>query len=126
MRERAPRWPSQPMTGPSYRSATTDPSTEWVTSIDSTASSKASSASLSKFTNDAFANEQLIGNPANQLLAFASDRGGSSQIWVLDPDDGKMRDMKPDLSWLKVGGQHIIPKPGVWKYPPLTHNIIYS
>jgi hypothetical protein len=42
------------------------------------------------------------------------------------PDDGKMRDLKPDLSWLKVGGQHIIPKPGVWKYPPLTHNIIYS
>ena len=42
------------------------------------------------------------------------------------PDDGKMREMKPDLSWLTVGGQHIIPKPGVWKYPPLTYNVIYS
>ncbi len=42
------------------------------------------------------------------------------------PDDGKMREMKSDLSWLTVGGQHIIPKPGVWKYPPLTYNVIYS
>jgi hypothetical protein len=42
------------------------------------------------------------------------------------PDDGKMREMKSDLSWLTVGGQHIIPRPGVWKYPPLTYNIIYS
>jgi hypothetical protein len=42
------------------------------------------------------------------------------------PDDGKLREIKPDLSWLTVGGQHILPKPGVWKYPPLTYNIIYS
>jgi hypothetical protein len=42
------------------------------------------------------------------------------------PDDGKLREMKPDLSWLTVAGQHILPKPGVWKYPPLVCNIIYS
>jgi hypothetical protein len=42
------------------------------------------------------------------------------------PDDGKLRDIKPDLNWLSVGGQHILPKPGVWKYPPLSINIIYS
>ena len=42
------------------------------------------------------------------------------------PDDGKLRDLKPDLNWLSVGGQHLIPKPGVWKYPPLPLNLIYS
>lgn len=42
------------------------------------------------------------------------------------PDDGKLRDLKPDLNWLSVGGQHIIPKPGVWKFPPLPINLIYS
>ncbi|MBT8357888.1 MAG: hypothetical protein HKO79_14640 [Desulfobacterales bacterium] len=42
------------------------------------------------------------------------------------PDDGKLRDLKPDLSWLTIGGQHIIPKPGVWKSPPIPMNIIYS
>jgi len=42
------------------------------------------------------------------------------------PDDGKLRDIKPDLNWLTVGGQHILPKPGVWKYSPLSINLIYT
>ncbi len=42
------------------------------------------------------------------------------------PEDGKLREMKPDLNWLTVGRQQIMPKPGVWKYPPLPINIIYS
>jgi hypothetical protein len=42
------------------------------------------------------------------------------------PEDGKLRDLKPDLNWLTVGAQHILPKPGVWKYPPLPLNFIYS
>jgi hypothetical protein len=42
------------------------------------------------------------------------------------PDDGKLRDLKPDLYWLSVGGQHILPKPKVWKYPPLPFNVIYT
>jgi hypothetical protein len=42
------------------------------------------------------------------------------------PEDGKMRDIKPDLSWLTVGGQHILPKPNAWKYPPIPLNAIYT
>ncbi|MBI9082541.1 MAG: hypothetical protein JEZ11_03015 [Desulfobacterales bacterium] len=42
------------------------------------------------------------------------------------PDDGKLRELKPDLNWLTVGGQHLLPKPGVWKYPPLPLNFIYT
>jgi len=42
------------------------------------------------------------------------------------PDDGKLRELKPDLNWLTVGAQHLLPKPGVWKYPPLPLNFIYS
>jgi len=42
------------------------------------------------------------------------------------PDDGKLRDLKPDLNWLTVASQHLLPKPGVWKYPPLPLNIIYT
>jgi hypothetical protein len=42
------------------------------------------------------------------------------------PEDGKLRDLKPDLNWLTVGEQHILPKPGVWKYPPLPVNVIYT
>jgi hypothetical protein len=42
------------------------------------------------------------------------------------PDDGKLRELKPDLYWLSVANQHIIPRPGIWKYPPLPMNVIYS
>jgi hypothetical protein len=42
------------------------------------------------------------------------------------PDDGKLREIKPDPYWLIVGAQHILPKPGVWKYAPIPINVIYS
>jgi len=42
------------------------------------------------------------------------------------PDDGKLRELKADLSWLTIGGEHILPKPGVWKYPPIPYNTIYT
>jgi hypothetical protein len=43
-----------------------------------------------------------------------------------EPENGKLRDIKPDLHWLTVGEQHILPKPGVLKYPPLPLNLIYT
>jgi hypothetical protein len=42
------------------------------------------------------------------------------------PEDGKLRDLKADLNWLTVGEQHLLPKPGVWNYPPLPVNFIYT
>lgn len=46
--------------------------------------------------------------------------------WARPPDDGKLREIKSDVSWLSVDTQHIMPKPGVWQYPPLPLNFIYS
>lgn len=42
------------------------------------------------------------------------------------PDDGKLREIKADLSWLSVSGQHLLPKPGVQQHPPLALNVIYT
>lgn len=42
------------------------------------------------------------------------------------PEDGKLREIKPDLNWVTVGEEHILPKPGVRKYPPLPLNVIYT
>jgi hypothetical protein len=42
------------------------------------------------------------------------------------PEDGKLREIKPDLNWLTVSNQQILPIPGTWKYPPLPLNWIYS
>lgn len=41
-------------------------------------------------------------------------------------DEGKLREIKPDLNWITVDAQHILPKPGVWEYPPIPLNVIYS
>jgi hypothetical protein len=42
------------------------------------------------------------------------------------PEYGKLREIKPDLNWLSVGGQHILPKPGTRNYPPLPVQAIYT
>jgi hypothetical protein len=43
-----------------------------------------------------------------------------------EPEDGKLRELKSDLHWLTVGEQHILPKPGIGKYPPIPLNLIYT
>lgn len=42
------------------------------------------------------------------------------------PDDGKLREIKLDLNWLTVGTEHLVPKPGVLRYPPLPQPLIYT
>ena len=42
------------------------------------------------------------------------------------PEDGRLREVKPELHWLTVKNQYILPLPGVWEYPPLKYNLIYS
>ncbi len=42
------------------------------------------------------------------------------------PDDGRLREINPDVNWLTVGQELILPKPGVLKYPPLPISLIYS
>jgi hypothetical protein len=42
------------------------------------------------------------------------------------PEDGKLREIKPDLYWLTVDAQQILPKPDAWKHAPLPMNIIYT
>ncbi|MDD2388410.1 MAG: hypothetical protein PHP23_01570 [Desulfobacterales bacterium] len=42
------------------------------------------------------------------------------------PEDGKLREIKADLNWLTVDSQYIMPKPGTWKYPPISLNLIYT
>ncbi len=63
-------------------------------------------------------------NPKGGVCLFQASYSYSSP--AKPPEDGKMRELKPDLSWLRVESQQIIPKAGVWKYPPLPINIIYS
>ncbi|MBW1614929.1 MAG: hypothetical protein JRJ49_00005 [Deltaproteobacteria bacterium] len=45
---------------------------------------------------------------------------------ALPPEDGKLREIKHDVSWLKVDCQYILPKPGTLRYSPLPVNLIYA
>ena len=42
------------------------------------------------------------------------------------PEDNKLREINPDVNWLTVGAEHLLPKPGVKKYPPINLNLIYT
>ena len=42
------------------------------------------------------------------------------------PEDGKLREINPDVNWLAVGDEHVLPKPGVSKYAPINLNLIYT
>jgi len=61
---------------------------------------------------------------ADCLCLFRATYSRTDQ--ALAPADGKLRELKPDLYWLTVDKQHILPLPGVWKYPPIPSNVIYQ
>ncbi len=42
------------------------------------------------------------------------------------PEDGKLRDVNSEYSWLTVSNQSILPKPGVWDKSPVPYSIIYA
>lgn len=72
-----------------------------------------------------FKNKYVVARDGKDFICiFQTTYNRTSQ--ALPPEDGKLREVKPDLNWLSVGTQYIIPKPGVWKYPPLSSNLIYT
>ncbi len=82
----------------------------------------------------AAANEISSDDFRDNYIVVPEDQGGISLFRAIysrtdpsrSPDDGKLRELKADLFWRSVFGQHILPKPGNWDYAPLQHNIIYS
>jgi hypothetical protein len=42
------------------------------------------------------------------------------------PEDGRLRDLNPDVFWITVDAQYLLPRPDVWKYPPLNFSVIYN
>lgn len=85
--------------------------------------------------------QQLSGNHSMAMSTFKKHyvvaREGKKGVCILQvsyaytnharpPDDGKLREINPDVNWLTVGQEHILPKPGVMKYPPLPIQLIYS
>jgi hypothetical protein len=85
-------------------------------------SNKISSRVFTK--NYVIAHEEKKGNKKEAVCIFQATYAYTDH--ARPPDDGKLREINPDPYWLIVGSQHILPKPGVWKYPPIPMNVIYS
>jgi len=94
---------------------------------------------LLKMTDDdidnvAAANALTSDNFRDNYIVVPADQGGICLFRAIysrtdssrPPDDGKLREVKPDLFWRSVSAQHILPTPGKWDCAPLQHNIIYS
>ncbi len=56
------------------------------------------------------------------ILQVRYDHTDSARV----PADGKLRELNPDLNWLTVRGQYLLPRPGVRQFPPLPVNLIYA
>jgi hypothetical protein len=46
--------------------------------------------------------------------------------YALPSEGGRLRELKFDNNWLTVSEEQILPKPTVWKHPPIPVKIIYS
>jgi hypothetical protein len=118
--------------------------TVYAGSSESRALLKISETGVSKFVLMNFEIEDLNRIASNNNMAIKSFRKNylisankkegvclfqvsySTSASARPPEDGKLRELKPDLSWLRVGSQQLIPKPGVWRHPPLPINLIYT
>lgn len=94
---------------------------------------------LMKFTEDEV--KQLVAAQGLTLRAFRKNhvafREGKEDVcivqvsyartsWARYPEDGKLREIKPDVNWLSVDTQQIMPLPNVWQAPPISTNIVYT
>ena len=119
-------------------------STVYAGSSASRALIRISERGVSKSVLTKFTNEELVQiAEANNILPitfkkkYVIRRSGKEGVCIFQtvyvptdqarpPDDGKLRELKPDLNWLTVDGQYILPKPALWKYPPISRNVIYT
>ncbi|MFH1156842.1 MAG: hypothetical protein V1793_23845 [Pseudomonadota bacterium] len=44
----------------------------------------------------------------------------------LPSEGGRLREINPDPNWLTISEEQILPKPNVWKHPPIPFKIVYS
>ncbi|SLM27802.1 conserved hypothetical protein [Desulfamplus magnetovallimortis] len=45
---------------------------------------------------------------------------------AVPPEGGRLRELNSDTNWLTVALEQILPRPDVWKYPPIPFKIIYA
>ena len=119
-------------------------STIYTGSSESRALIRISERGVTKAVLVKFNDQELAEISENHNLAlrtfkknYVIDREGKNSICVFQaiydytnharpPEDGKLREINQDYSWLTVGTQQLLPKPNHRRYPPLPLNLIYT
>jgi hypothetical protein len=82
-------------------------------------------ASQHSMTNTAFKENYVLAREGKSSVVLFQVRYEYTSH-AKEPEDGKLRELNPDLYWLTVGAEQILPKPFTWKFPPLNVSRIYT
>ncbi|VEN75189.1 conserved hypothetical protein [Candidatus Desulfarcum epimagneticum] len=83
-------------------------------------------AASNGFSPEAFSKHYMVARKGKKGGVFIFRAKYSNTEHACEPADGKLREMKPDLSWITVESQRLLPKPDAVKMPPVPMNVIYS
>ena len=118
--------------------------TVYVGSSESRALLKLGENGLSKFVLARFSRDEVKEIARSAMISqnsftknYAIAREGKKLVCIfnanydytshsLPPEGGRLRELNPDTNWLTVSLEQIIPRPGVYKYPPIPFKMIYT
>ena len=72
-----------------------------------------------------FLRNYIVAREGNEYISIFNARYAHTPH-ALPPDSGKLRELNPDINWLTVTSECIMPKPFVKKYAPVQYKMIYS
>lgn len=82
-------------------------------------------AQNAQITQNRFTKNYAVGREGKELVCVFNVNYDYT-IHSMPPEGGRLRELNPDNNWLKVSLEQIIPKPNVWKYPPIPYKMIYA
>ena len=95
------------------------------TSMVSKRISGINACSAPDMTPGKFIRNYVVAREGNSYISIFKTRYANT-VHALFPEGGKLRELNPDINWLTVSSECIMPKPFVKKYAPLQYKMIYS
>ena len=72
-----------------------------------------------------FIKNYVVAREGNSYILIFSARYAHT-IHALPPEGGKLRELNPDINWLTVSSECIMPKPFVKNHAPIQYKMIYT
>jgi len=79
----------------------------------------------SSITKKQFIKNYVVAQDGKSYISIFNVRYANT-VHALPPEGGKLREMNPDINWLTVSSECIVPKPFVKRYAPVQYKMIYT